>query len=205
MEQLSLIEIFYRIKKRMIMVIVIIFLATLIPVLVGTFFRTPLYESKVGILVEMPRQDKDSRITDITMYNQLMETYIAIAKTSYVAEKATSEIKDVNTGELLSGVSVTTDNTSMILYISIVNKDPDIAYKAVNAYTKAYIERSNELLPEGRLTVVDNTGRPNVPMNSDTMIDTLIGFTIGVIVAVSLSYILEEFEIRKKNKDIKNI
>lgn len=201
---LSLIDIFFRIKKRIILVVAIIVLATLIPLMAGIFFTTPLYESKVGILAEMPRQDENSRITDITMYNNLIGTYIAIAKTSFLAEKVAAEIKDVSVEELSSIVSIKTDN-SMILYISIVNKDPDIAYKAVNVFTEAFMERSNELLPEGRLTIVDNSGKPTTPLNDKTTINTLIGFTLGVMLAVGLSYILEELEIRKKNKDIKNV
>lgn len=203
-EEFSLIDIFYRIKKRIILVIAIIVLATLIPLIAGIFFTTPVYESKVGIIAEMPRQDENSRITGITtMYSNLMGTYIAIAKTSFVAEMAAAEMKEITSGELLSSVDVTTDNTSMILYITIVNKNPDIAYKAVNAYTKAFMERSNELLPEGKLTIVDNSAKPTTPLDSNTPINVLIGFTIGVIVAVGLSYYLEEFEIKKRNNKSK--
>lgn len=202
-KEFSVIDLFFRIKKRIILVIAIIAIATLIPLMAGIFFTTPVYEAKVAIIAEMPRQDENSRVTDSTMYSNLMGTYIAIAKTSFVAEKAAAEINDVAAEELLSSVNITTD--SMILYITIANKDPDIAYKAVNAYTKAFVERGNELLPEGELTIVDNSGKPTTPLNSSTTTVVLAGFIFGATLAVVLAYILEEIEIRKKNKDIKNI
>jgi len=202
-EEFSVIDLFFRIKKRIILVIAIIVIATLIPLMTGIFFTTPVYEAKVAIIAEMPRLDEVSRVTDSTMYSNLMGTYIAIAKTSFVAEKAAAEINDVVAEELLSSVNVTTD--SMILYITIVNNDPDIAYKAVNAYTQAFVERGNELLPEGKLTIVDNNGKPTAPLNTDTTTLVLAGFILGTVIAVTLAYILEELEIRKKNKDIKYI
>lgn len=202
-DEFSFIDLLFRIKKRIILVIAIILIATIIPLMAGVFLTKPVYESKVTILVEMPRQDENSSFADNTMYSNLMGTYIVIAKTNFVAEKAAAEIMDVTAGELSSSISVT--NNSMILYITMVNKDPEIAYNGVIAYAKAFMTRGNELLPEGKLTIVDNSGKPTTPINSSDSTMVVAGFILGTMVAFVLAYILEELEIIKKNKNIKNI
>ncbi|KAF0091878.1 MAG: capsular polysaccharide biosynthesis protein [Fusobacteria bacterium] len=198
-EEFSFIDFILRIKKRIVLVVGIIIVATIIPLVVGIVSYKPVYEAKTGIIVEMPRQDIDSRATDNTMYSSLMATYIQIAKTNNIAEMAASELKDITKEELLKGVDVTTEDSSMFMYISITNEDPNIAYKAVNAYAKAFLIRATELLPEGKLTIFDDSQKPISPINSNVKtINIAIGFVLGVMLSVMLAYILEELEIRKK-------
>lgn len=205
-EEFSFIDFILRIKKRIVLVLAIIIVATIIPLVVGIVSYKPVYEAKTGIIVEMPVQDEDSRVPDNTLYASLMATYVQIAKTSNIAEMAASELKGITSVELLNNLEVTTQDSSMFMYISIKNKDPNVAYKAVNVYTKAFIERAGELLPEGKLTIFDASQKPTSPINSNvTTINIAIGFVIGVMVSVTLAFILEELEIRKKNKDIKNV
>ncbi len=202
----SIVDAIIRIKKRIVLVVAIIIIATIIPLIAGIVLYKPVYESKTGIIVEMPGQNDDSRVTDNTMYSSLIGTYVQIAKTSNIAETAASELKGITTGELLNSVNVTTQDLSMVMYISITNEDPDIAYKAVNAYTKAFLIRAGELLPEGRLTIFDNSQKPTGPINSAIKrTDIIVGFVIGVMVSSTLAFVLEELEIKKKSTDTKNI
>jgi len=61
-------------------------------------------------------------------------------------------------------------------------------------------------MPEGKLTIFDDSQKPTSPINSAVNItNVIIGFVFGVMVSSTLAYILEEIEIRKKNKEIKNI
>ena len=197
-EEFSFIDLILRIKKRIVLVLVIIIVATIIPLIVGIVLYKPIYEAKTGIIVEMPKQEEDSRITDLTMYSSLMRTYVQIAKTSNIAEIAASQLKGITKDELLNSVEVTTQDSSMFMYISIKNEDPDIAYEAVNAYTKAFISRAGELLPEGKLTIFDDSPIPTSPINSGVNTTNIIGgFIIGATVSVTLAFFLEEIEIKK--------
>lgn len=200
-EEFSFIDLILRIKKRIVLVLAIIIVATIIPLVAGIVLYKPVYEAKTGIIVEMPRQDEDSRVPDNTMYASLMGTYVQIAKTSNIAEMAASQLKGITKDELLNSLDVTTQDSSMYMYISITNENPDIAYKAVNAYTKAFIERASELLPEGKLTIFDDSQKPTNPINSAVNTTNLIGgLVIGITVSVTLAFFLEEIEIKKKNK-----
>jgi len=202
-EEFSFIDFILRIKKRIVLVVAIIIFATFIPLIAGIVLYKPVYEAKTGIIVEMPRQDVDSRITDITMYSSLMGTYVQIAKTSNIAEMTAFELKGITKEQILNSIEVTTQEPSMFMYISIKNEDPNIAFKAVNAYTNAFINRASELLPEGKLTIFDDSQKPTSPINSKvSTINIAIGFVIGIMFSVMLAYILEELEIRKKTKDI---
>lgn len=205
-EEFSFIDLILRIKKRIVLVLAIIIIATIIPLISGIVTYKPIYEAKTGIIVEMPGQDEDSKVADNTLYASLMATYVQIAKTNNIAQMVAKEIDGITPDELLSNLDVTAQEASMFMYISIKNEDPNIAYKSVNAYTKAFITRASEVLPEGKLTIFDDSQKPTSPINSNiTTINIAIGFVLGVMLSVTLAFILEEFEIRKKNKDIKNI
>lgn len=202
-EEFSFIDFILRIKKRIVLVLAIIIVATIIPLVVGIVSYKPVYEAKIGIIVEMPVQDEDSRVPDNTLYTSLIATYIQIAKTSNIAEMAASELDGITSEELLNNLDVTTQESSMFMYISITNEDSDIAYKAVNAYAKAFMERSGELLPEGKLTIFDDSQKPTSPINSAVNTTNLIGgLVIGITISVILAFFLEEIEIKKKTNKL---
>lgn len=205
-EEFSFIDLILRIKKRIVLVLAIIIVATVIPLVAGIVSYKPIYEAKTGIIVEMPGQDEDSKVADNTLYASLMATYVQIAKTNNIAKMAATEIDGITPDELLSNLDVTAQETSMFMYISIKNEDPNIAYKSVNAYTKAFITRAGELLPEGKLTIFDDSQKPTSPINSNiATINIAIGFVLGLMFSIMLAYVLEEKEIRKKIREIINI
>lgn len=205
-EEFSFIDFILRIKKRIVLVLGIIIVATIIPLLAGIVLYKPIYEAKTGIIVEMPKQDEDSRVADNTLYSSLMATYVQIAKTSNIAEMAASQLNGITTEELLNNLDVTTQDSSMFMYITITSEDPNIAYKAVNAYSKAFIERADKLLPENRLTIFDDSQKPTSPTNSAIKkTNIIVGFVLGVMVSSTLAFILEEIEIKKKTRDTENI
>lgn len=153
----------------------------------------------------MPSQDEDSLVPDNTLYASFMATYVQIARTNNIAQMAAAELDGISPDQLLSNLDVTAQDSSMFMYISIKNEDPNIAYKSVNAYTKAFIKRAGELLPEGKLTIFDDSQKPTSPINSKiSTINVAIGFVIGLMFSVMLAYILEEFEIKKKTPVAKN-
>jgi capsular polysaccharide biosynthesis protein len=205
-EEFNFIDLILRIKKRIVLVLAIIIVAIVIPLVAGIVSYKPVYEAKTGIIVEMPIQDEDSRVPDNTLYASLMATYVQIAKTSNIAEMAATELDGITSEDLLNNLVVTTQDSSMFMYISIKNENPGNAYKAVNSYTKAFITRAGELLPEGKLTIFDDSQKPTSPINSNiSTINIAIGFVLGVMFSVMLAYLLEEQDIKKKNKDTKNV
>jgi len=57
-----------------------------------------------------------------------MAKYVQIAKTRNIAEIAASELDGITSEELLHNLDVTTQESSMFMYISITKKDPNLAY-----------------------------------------------------------------------------
>lgn len=200
-QEFSFIDLILRIKKRIVLVLAIVIIATVIPLVAGIVTYKPIYEAKTGIIVEMPSQDEDSKVADNTLYASLMATYVQIAKTNNIAKIAAAELNEITPDQLLANLEVTTQESSMFMYISLKNEDPNIAYQSVNAYSKAFITISGELLPEGKLTIFDDSQKPVSPINSNiSTINIAVGFILGMMVSFTLAYFLEEIEIKKKNK-----
>lgn len=200
-EKLSFNNLVLRIQKKTVLVLVIIICATIIPLVVGFVFYKPLYETRTGIIVEMPGQYEDSIVPDNTIYTSFMKTYMQIAKTRNIAEKVSLEIDGITVDELLKSIDVTTEESSLYLYISVKHKDPDLSYKVANVYAKAFKERSDKILPKGKLTIFDITPKPSSPINSPiNTTDIIVGFIIGSLLAGILAYLIEEIQIRNKSK-----
>lgn len=194
--EISLINIFSRLKKRWVMIVSITLVSTLVALGLVNFVVKPVYEAKIGIIAEIDRQDENSRVSDLSLYTNLMATYVAIANTSSIAKSTADEMKTVTAQELLQNITVTNEETAMVMYIGIKNTDPDLAYRSVRIYGEKFIEKAEKLMPEGRLTVLDEPVRPVVPVSPNKIVETAKGFFIGLIASSALAYLLE----RKKEK-----
>lgn len=198
---ISIYEVFLRIKKRIIMVIIIVLLSVLIPLGTNMLINKSIYEAKIALILDIPDETNENIVIDSSMYDKLIGTYIRIATTNTVAEMAANSLEDVTASELMNSVSAFPEPSAMIINITAQNKDPEKAYKVLQAYTKAFIERSEVLIPEGNLNIIDDGGKPLVPLENRMTSDITVGLIIGIVVSVSLAFILEELEIKMKNKN----
>jgi len=190
-KELDLRELFNIIKKRIWMIIVVTLLTTLIAAVVSVFFISPTYESSVCIIVG--KQDgKEITSQDITMYQNLMQTYQNIASTNKVAQAASGKVGgNLDAKDLLKRTKVTAKTGTMILNIAVDSNTAAQAYKEVQAYADSFVARATELIPEGNVKIMDNAELPVSPVKPNVKLNIAIGFLAGLIVSAGIAFILE--------------
>ncbi|MDV3425924.1 MAG: capsular biosynthesis protein [Bacillota bacterium] len=190
-KELDLRELFDIIKTRIWMIIVVTLLFTFTAAIVSVFFISPTYESSVGIIVG--KQDgKEITGQDVTMYQNLMETYQNIASTNKVAQAAADKVGGGTTAkDLLERTKVTTKTGTMILNISVDSKTAAKSYKEVQAYADSFVARATELIPEGEVRIMDSAQLPESPVKPNVKMNIAIGFLLGLIVSAGIAFILE--------------
>ncbi|MFA6941311.1 MAG: Wzz/FepE/Etk N-terminal domain-containing protein [Clostridiaceae bacterium] len=189
--ELDLKELFCVIKKRIQMIIVVTLLTTFIAAIVSVFLISPTYESSVGIIIS--KQDGE-KITgqDVTMYQNLMQTYKDIAGTNKVAELAASKLGNkIEAKDLLEMTTITTKTGTMVLTIAVDSKSATDAYKDVQAYAEAFVERAKELLPEGDIKIMDNAQLPESPVKPNKKLIIAAAFLLGFLVSAGTAFLLE--------------
>lgn len=189
--ELDLRELFEIIIKRFKLIVIITLTITFIAAIISVFLIPPTYEANVGIIIS--KQDGE-KITsqDITMYQNLMQTYKNIAGTNKVAELAAAKLgSGIEAKDLLNKTSITTKTGTMVLNITVASKSAVEAYKAVQAYAEAFVGRAKELIPEGDIKIMDNAQLPESPVKPNVKLNIAIGFLLGLLVSAGTAFILE--------------
>lgn len=189
--ELDLRELFGIIIKRLKMIIIVTLITTFIAAIVSVFFISPTYEATVGIIIS--KQDGE-KITnqDITMYQNLMQTYKDIAGTNKVAEMAASKLGNgADAKELLKKTTVTTKTGTMVLTIAVDSKSAVESYKDVQAYAEAFVSRAKELISEGDVKIMDDAQVPQSPIKPNIKLNIAIGFLVGLLLSAGAAFLIE--------------
>ncbi|MFA6939921.1 MAG: GNVR domain-containing protein, partial [Clostridiaceae bacterium] len=92
---------------------------------------------------------------------------------------------------ILKKTTVTTKAGAMILNISVQSNVAVDAYKNVQAYADAFVERANQLIPDGDVKIMDSAQVPESAIKPNVNHNTVIGFLLGLLISVSISFLLE--------------
>lgn len=191
-KELCLRDLFGIIKKRIWLIVIITILTTFTSAVISVFFVPPTYEAKVGILISKQQNGEKITNSDVTMYQNLMQTYKDIAGTNKVSQIAADKLDNgLAAKDLLKRTKVTVKAGTMILYIIGQSNVAVDAYKEVQAYADAFIETANTLIPDENVKIMDSSMIPESPTSPNVNLNTAIAFIAGLIASVSLSFLLE--------------
>lgn len=190
--ELDIRSLFGIIRKRIWLIIIITLLTTLLSAIISVFFISPTYEASVGVIIGKQDGEKITN-SDVSMYQNLMQTYQIIAATNKVAQAAADKAGSNTTSkDLLKRTKVTTKTGTMILNIAVDSKSAVESYKEVQAYADAFVARAAELIPDnGDVKIMDSAQMPEAPVKPNKKLNTAIGFLLGLIISVGLCFFLE--------------
>lgn len=118
-QEIRLDEIFDALKKRWLMIVSIILIATIISAVVSFFVIKPKYAASTKLFIGKEEAESQGyNQNDVTMYQKLMKTYSATIKTKDLVERALEGSKiNLNTNTVLENLTVTTVTDSQILEV----------------------------------------------------------------------------------------
>ncbi|MFL0249137.1 YveK family protein [Clostridium neuense] len=193
---LDLKDFFYIIIKRKKMICLITIAAVIVSALLSFFVIKPTYQANTSIIVGRPQQDKNEKLdnNDVTMYQNLMKTYIEIVKSKPIL-KATIEKADLNLTEDQLGkmINASSQQGTQIMDISITDKNAEEAYKIADSLTDTFIDKSKEIFPTSgvQLSVMNKADVPKAPIKPKKVLNIAIAFVLGLFVSIGLAFVLE--------------
>ena len=78
-----------------------------------------------------------------------------------------------------------------VINLGVQNTDPQKAYKYVEAYAEAFVERAKELIPEDDTRIMDGSQVPTSPISPNIKLNVAIAFVVGLMASVGLALLLE--------------
>lgn len=197
MEEIDLKELFEFIKKKIGLLITITVVICLLGCIYGLFIQKPMYKSYTTIILGGNETTSSQTITqsDITLNKNLVDTYAEIVKSRRVLEQVIAELDLEETYEELSNkISVSAVNNTEIIKITVVDSNPIEAKNVANVTANFFSKEVVKLYNMNNVNVLDEANEANEPYNINIPKQVIIYFFIGIIIALSILFIIFYFD-----------
>ncbi|WP_264448461.1 YveK family protein [Bacillus cereus] len=209
-ETISLKELFYILKKRLAMILVIAFGAAIVSAIISFFFMTPIYQSSTQILVNQKKQEGAMiQAGEVQTNIQLTNTYKVIIKSPVILDQVNEKLNlNMTAQDLTKKVNVANEKDSQVISVTAEDKDPKVARDIANATADVFKGEVAKIMNVDNVTVLSKAevGENQSPIKPRPMLNVAIAFVIGLMAAVGLAFLLEYLDNTvKKEEDVENL
>ena len=158
----------------------------LLMVLVSKVFMKPQYESTTKMYV-LSKQDSSSTVTsgDLQASSLLTKDYAELIQSRQVVETVIAQLNlDLTYEEFLNKITVTTQNDTRILSITVKDEDPYVASQMADAIRVAASDHIQNVMNTEAVNVADEPVSPSIKKNG------LIGAIAGAFIAIVIIIIV---------------
>jgi len=201
---ISLKELFQTLKKRFLLIIIITAIFTAISGIVSYFFLTPIYQSSTQILVNQEKSENTVYSPNEVQINlQLINTYNAIIKSPAILDKVIKkENLEMTSGELNKLISVSNDQESQVVNITVKNENPQDSKSIANTIATTFQKEIKSIMNVDNVSILTKAGVGSL-IKPNLLLNMALALVVGLMVGVSLAFVLEYLDTTIKNdKDV---
>ncbi|WP_139906071.1 polysaccharide biosynthesis tyrosine autokinase [Clostridium thermarum] len=191
--EIELIEIIKIIKKRF-----YVFIIILIPImlLVNYYYDsriTPSYITRIGLIIGNPiGEDYEYDIYAVRSYENLMDTYSALAKTSIVAENAAKRLNNaIHPNVIQASIVAQPQKGTQFMYINLTWDNPQQIKGILTAISDAFIEEAKKIYPTVNINIIENIKDPYMIMperKKYIMMGLAGGFVLSILIIFGIDF-----------------
>lgn len=210
-ETISLKDIYKTLRSRLKLLILLPVVAMAVAAVVSFFVLTPMYQSSAQILVNQTNPNQEAMIsqTDIRTNVEMINTYSVIIKTPYILDQVAAELGlDLTTSELNNMITISSENESQVMNISVENAEPEQAVLLANTIAQVVEQEVPNLMNIENISILSpaSLGENPSPVSPNAMLNMAIAFVVGLMLAVGVAFLLEYLDTTiKTEKDIEEI
>lgn len=171
------------------------------------FFVTPLYESTAMFYVNnnsisVGEASLSISSADITASKSLVDTYIVILNTRETMTDV-MDYAEVNRSysEIMDMIKAEAVNDTEIFQVTVTSPDPAEAEKLANSIAYILPKRISSIVEGTSAKIVDSAVIPSEPSSPNLVVNTLVGFLLGLVVCVGTIILKELFNITIREED----
>ncbi|MGL5124226.1 MAG: YveK family protein [Fusobacteriaceae bacterium] len=207
-EEIDIIELVMIVRRYIVLIISIVFVS----MLAGGIFaltRQLVYKSSTKLIVSSGNyySEKNLEVAEITKNQQLVATYITIAKSSTVLNKIIKKLDlDISAVELEKKINFKAVPSTEIIEIFSTDKNPNVAMKIANEAAIEFMLKGKEVMTFLNIRVIEEAEVPKVPESRKRALIIFISGILGISLSLGLVILIELLYSKIKNpKDIKKI
>ena len=158
----------------------------LLMVLVSKVLMKPQYESTTKMYV-LSKQDSSNTVTsgDLQASSLLTKDYAELIQSRQVVETVIAQLNlDLTYEQFLKKLTVTTQNDTRILSITVKDEDPYMASQIADAIRVAAADHIQNVMNTEAVNVVDEANIPDEPVSPSIKKNGLIGAVAGAFIAI---------------------
>lgn len=192
-KDINLKELFFVIKKRFWVVMVITILTTLLGAYYSYTNNTPLYQASSRII-----------ITAVPEYRNTLQVII---KDSTVLEKVVKALGLKQSPESLAGqITVTSIENTQVVSIGVTDTDPNQAAKIANTTARVFKEEIPNIVDFKDVRLLSDAKMNPWPINQSQNRTIIIAMIIGLVIGIGLVFLLDSLDdTLRTNREVEDI
>jgi len=188
------------IKKKLILVIAITFICAASTAFVSYYVMKPEYKADISVRIGAAKS-ADGKTTfvgstsSIALYQQLVRTYSVYAKSRLLAaDIATKLMLDKTPGQVMGMITVTPDENTQFITISVKSGNADEALRIANQAARSLKSIAMNMEYGDSVQLVDDAQLTNTPLTSTRIKYIAAAFIFGAIASFILIYLAESMD-----------
>lgn len=208
-ETIDLRELYQILKKRLGLIFVIAFLATVASGIISFFFITPTYQVSTQLVVSNSSGENQVSTTDIQSSLQLINTYSDILTSPAILDIVVEELGLNSTASQLRGqMTVNTSTNSQVIGLSVRGTDPNLAADIANKTATVFQEEIGHIMSVDNVSILApaEVAENISPINPRPMLNMAIALVVGIMIGVGIAFLLEYLDKTvKTEQEVENL
>ena len=204
-EGIDLRDVWRVIKKGRWVILALPLIAMVTVGIISFFVLTPRYEASTTLMVGKTYNGQNAMMlqyNDILTANQLVKTYSQIAKSRSITEKVIkTENLEMTPEQISEQIDVKPVKDTQLIEITVEDVDPERAARLANFTASFFIGRVTEIMKVDNVNIIDHAVTPEVPVKPNKKLNIVIAGIVGLMVALSLVFLLEFLDRTIKSTD----
>lgn len=206
-ETIELKELFLIIKKRLLMICVIGFIAMVISGGASFFILTPKFEASTQLIVNSVTENNQITNQDIQASFNLMNTYRDILRAPLILDDVIENLNlEYNVAQLQGFITASNSNNSQVLSVTVKHETPSVAQDIANEVAEVFQAKIGDIMNVENVSILAPANFPTRPVEPNPIMNMAIGLVVGLMIGIGATFILEFLDTKiKTEQDIEKL
>lgn len=205
MEEINLKDLFDYFISKWFIIILFCLIFALFGVVYSLFLQKPMYNSYATMVLATNNETVGNQgitASDITLNKNLISTYRGIMRSNKILGQVISNLNlNLTNEELKKMVSVTTEDETELIKISVNDANPKVAKEIANEIAKVFSNEIVNIYSIKNVSIIDYAESALNPYNVNIPKQIVISILIGLVLAIAIIFTMFYFDTTIKSTD----
>ena len=184
-------------------IIMLVGIITGLMAFIGTkMFITPLYQSTAKLYIINRQNESNTTYNDVMSSTQLVKDYRVLVTSQPVISSVINQLDlDMTEGQLKGEISCAIESDSRVLNVTVTDENPYMAKKIVDAVADISAQKITAVMKIEAVNIIEYGREPENPASPNTMMNTMLGFAIGIFITIAIIVVRFMLDDSIKNAD----